>query len=55
MENTRAPLQGASTAASGSDFAEEEREAGRLMNRNDDTTSIDANVELEEAPETSLD
>ena len=50
MENTRAPLQGSSTAASGSGLTEEEGEVGRSISCNDDTTAIDADVELEEAP-----
>ena len=50
MGNTRAPLQGSSTAASVSELTVEEREAGRLTNRNDDTAAAEVDVELEEAP-----
>ena len=50
MGNSRAPLEDASATASGSGLTEEEREAGRDTNCNDDTTSIDASIELEEAP-----
>ena len=50
MEDTGAPLQGASATASGSGITDEEREAGRLISRSQDAVAIDANIELEEAP-----
>ena len=57
MGNTRAPLEGASAAASGSGLTEEEREAGRDMNCDDDTTTTTTHTplqgvatELEDAP-----
>ena len=50
MGNTRAPLQGASAAASVSGLTFEEAEAGRLTNRDEDTAAAEVDVELEEAP-----
>ena len=50
MEDTRAPLHGASSTASGSGRTNEEKEAGKLTSGNRDSIAVDVNIELEEAP-----
>ena len=50
MEDTRAPLQGASATAAGSGLTDEEREAGQLISRGQNAIAIDADIELKKAP-----
>ena len=50
MDDTRAPLQGASATASGLGLIDAEAEVGRLTDGNQDAAAIDVDIELEEAP-----
>ena len=50
MDDTRAPLQGASATASSFRLTHAEREARRLTDCSQDVAAIDVDIDLEEAP-----